>query len=189
MSYTMHESAYVDQNAVIGDNTKIWHNSVVRAGAQIGRDCVLGQNIHVASTAQIGNGVRIQNNVSVFDGVILEDFVFCGPGVLFTNVLFPRSQFPRAPEEYRPTRIRHGATLGAGSIIIAGVEIGEYAFVAAGAVVTHDVPDHAAVMGMPARQTGWACDCGLPLDQALNCSCGRSYRIGEHGLVAQPSAR
>lgn len=186
---TLGQNAFVADGAVIGDGTKIWHNAVVQSGARIGALCTLGQNTFVADGAVIGNNVKVQNNVSVFEGVILDDFVFCGPNATFTNVIFPRSEFPRQRDEYRHTRVKRGATLGAGCVIIAGVTIGESAFVAAGAVVTGDIPDHAVVMGVPARQTGWICTCGQPLSgERLQCSCKRAFLPAEGGLTPADNA-
>jgi len=182
MSVFVHESAYVDEGAVLGDGTKVWHFSHVMSGAELGRGCILGQNVFVARGVRIGDGVKIQNNVSVYEGVILEDHVFCGPSMVFTNVKTPRSAFPRnTADDYLVTRVRRGASLGANATVVCGVEIGEYAFVAAGAVVTRPVPAHALMAGVPARRIGWACECGstLRLDgggEGRCAQCGRSYR-------------
>lgn len=179
--YFVHESAYVDSGAKISKGTKIWHFSHVMAGAEIGENCTLGQNVFVAKNVKIGNNVKIQNNVSVYEGVILEDYVFCGPSCVFTNVKTPRSAFPRnRSEDYVPTVVKYGATIGANATIVCGVTIGEWAFVAAGAVVTKDVPPYALVAGVPARLIGWACRCGVRLEEKgglLVCpACGRRYR-------------
>ena len=163
MGYFKHETAIVDEGAVIGEGTRIWHWTHVCAGARIGRDCTLGQNVFVANGVVIGDRVKIQNNVSVYEGVILEDEVFCGPSMVFTNVINPRSAVPRK-HEYKKTIVRRGATLGANCTIVCGVEIGRYAFVGAGAVVTKDVPDYALVVGVPARQIGWMSEHGERLD-------------------------
>ncbi len=178
--YFVHESAYVDEGAKIGRGTRIWHFSHVMAGAEIGERCSLGQNVFVARGVKIGNNVKIQNNVSVYEGVILEDDVFCGPSCVFTNVRTPRSAFPRnTSADYVPTRVKRGATIGANATIVCGVTIGEWAFVAAGAVVTKDVPPYALVAGVPARRIGWACECGVPLRpdgmEATCSNCGRRY--------------
>ena len=153
-NYFVHESSSVDDDAEIGEGTRIWHFCHISAGARLGRGCNLGQNVFVASKVVIGDNVKIQNNVSLYDGVVIEDDVFCGPSMVFTNVLNPRSHVNRKGE-YAPTRVGRGATLGANSTIVCGSSIGRYAFVAAGAVVTHDVPDYALVMGVPGRLVGW----------------------------------
>jgi UDP-2-acetamido-3-amino-2,3-dideoxy-glucuronate N-acetyltransferase len=152
--YFAHESAYVDDGAEIGEGTKIWHFSHVMSGARIGRNCILGQNVNVAGGAVIGDGVKIQNNVSVYGGAVVEDDVFLGPSCVLTNVTNPRSQVGRHGL-YERTVLRRGATVGANATIVCGVEIGRYAFIAAGAVVTRSVPDYALMMGCPARQAGW----------------------------------
>ncbi|MBC7220181.1 N-acetyltransferase [Candidatus Bipolaricaulota bacterium] len=188
--YFVHESAYVDPGAKVGPGTKIWHFSHVMGGAEIGANCSLGQNVFVADRVKIGNHVKIQNNVSVYEGVVLEDYVFCGPSCVFTNVRTPRSAFPRnRPEDYVPTVVKHGASIGANATVVCGVTIGEWAFVAAGAVVTKDVPPYALVAGVPARIIGWACECGVPLrfegggDQEATCAeCGRVYRLKGEGM-------
>ena len=180
----VHESAYVDEGARVGAGTKIWHFCHVVAGAEIGERCSLGQNVVVMSRVKIGHNVKIQNNVSVYEGVELEDDVFCGPSMVFTNVINPRSHVSRK-HEYRRTLVRRGATIGANATIVCGATLGEYAFVGAGAVVSRDVPDYALVVGVPARQRGWACACGEILDAPLaapdaelrvRCAaCGESY--------------
>lgn len=179
MSYFVHESAYVDEGAKIGEGTKIWHFSHVMTGAQIGKGCVLGQNVFVGKDVRIGNNVKIQNNVSVYEGVELEDDVFCGPSMVFTNVKNPRSAYPRRGQ-YTKTLVKRGATIGANATIVTGVTLGEWSFVAAGAVVTKDVPSYAIVAGVPARIIGWACECGECLsfegEQAVCRVCGKEYR-------------
>jgi len=185
--YFAHESAYVDLPCSIGRGTKIWHFAHVMKGATIGENCVIGQNVVIASSALIGNGVKIQNNVSVYDGVVLEDGVFCGPSMVFTNVVNPRSEIVRK-SEYRPTLVKRGATLGANCTVVCGHTVGEYAFVAAGAVVTRDVPPYALVAGVPAGQVGWICRCAaqrLEFDgagQGKCPACGREYRLLEGGV-------
>jgi UDP-2-acetamido-3-amino-2,3-dideoxy-glucuronate N-acetyltransferase len=154
MAHWQHASAVVDAGAQIGEGTKIWHFAHVCAGARIGPDCSLGQGVFVGNDVRIGRNVRIQNHVSVYDAVTLEDDVFCGPSMVFTNVFNPRAAVSRK-NEYRPTHVKRGATLGANCTIVCGTTIGEYAFVGAGAVVTADVPAHALVVGVPARRIGW----------------------------------
>ncbi len=186
----VHPSAVVDEPVTIGADTKIWHFTHVASGASVGRECTLGQNVYVAGTARLGNRVKVQNNVSIYDGVTLEDDVFCGPSMVFTNVSRPRSAFPKAsPEAFEPTLVKCGATLGANSTIVCGHTVGAWAFIGAGAVVTHDVPDHALMLGNPARRAGWMCRCGVRLPEgsgALACqACGRAYQPEAVGLVLQ----
>ena len=176
---TIHPSAIVDPGAEIGEGTRVWHWVHVCAGARVGKDCSLGQNVYVAPRAVVGDNVKIQNNVSVYDEVTLEDHVFCGPSCVFTNVINPRSHISRKAE-YKPTLVRRGATIGANATIVCGVTLGEYAFIGAGAVVTSDVPAFALMLGVPARQAGWMCQCGEPLvisGGAGKCGvCGWAYR-------------
>lgn len=185
-----HESAVVDDGALIGDATKIWHFCHVSSGSRIGAGCTLGQNVFVAPTAVVGDRVRIQNNVSLYDGVVLADDVFVGPSAVFTNVINPRSEVSRK-HEYMQTQVGAGATIGANATIVCGVALGRYAFVGAGAVVTHDVPAFALVVGVPARQIGWMCRCGVRLElagTAARCEpCGRSYRLEGESLVEAAS--
>ena len=162
MSVFIHESSYVDDGATVGDGTKIWHFCHVMPGAVIGERCSLGQNVVVMPGTRIGNNVKIQNNVSIYEGVELEDDVFCGPSMVFTNVINPRSAVSRK-DEYKRTLVRRGASIGANATIVCGVTLGEYAFVGAGAVVTKDVKSFALVTGVPARQVGWMCRCGESL--------------------------
>jgi len=171
--YYVHPTSVVDEGAEIGANTRIWHFCHISAPSRIGPDCTIGQNVFVAQNVLVGRNVKIQNNVSVYEGVILEDDVFCGPSVVFTNVMNPRS-FVSRREEYRTTLVRRGATIGANATVVCGVTIGRYAFVGAGSVVTRDVGDYARVYGNPARQHGWACRCGEKLEFAGELgSCGR----------------
>ncbi|HIE29276.1 TPA: N-acetyltransferase [Candidatus Poribacteria bacterium] len=158
--YFVHESAYIDELVSIGKGTKIWHFCHVMSGAKIGEDCVLGQNVFIGKDVQIGNNVHIQNNVSVYTKVTLEDNVFCGPSAVFTNVFNPRSEIRRQLDEYLPTLVKEGATIGANATILCGHTIGRYAFIGAGAVVTKDIPDYALVYGNAARIAGWMCECG-----------------------------
>ena len=184
-----HESAIVDEGATIGEGTKIWHFSHVCSGAVIGNACSLGQNVFVANQVVIGNNCKIQNNVSVYDNVTLEDDVFCGPSMVFTNVYNPRSAVSRK-NEYRDTLVGQGATLGANCTIVCGVMIGRYAFIGAGAVVNKDVPDYALMVGVPARQIGWMSEYGEQLDLPLSgheeAQCPHTqqrYRLNERKLV------
>lgn len=158
--YYLHESSYVDENVVIGEGTKIWYFCHVQSGAQIGDHCVLGQNVNISNNVIIGNRVKIQNNVSVYEGVEIEDDVFCGPSCVFTNDLNPRAAHPKGHANYKKTIVKKGATIGANATIVCGHCIGKHAMIAAGAVVTSDVPDHALMVGVPAVQTGWVCECG-----------------------------
>jgi len=159
--YYIHSSSFAEEGSSIGQGTKIWHFCHIMAGAKVGEKCKIGQNVVVHPTAVIGNGVKIQNNVSVYDGVTLEDYVFCGPSCVFTNIINPRSAIARNRDEfYKKTLVKKGATIGANATIICGVEIGQYAFIGAGAVVTKDVADYALVYGNPARIQGWTCECG-----------------------------
>jgi UDP-2-acetamido-3-amino-2,3-dideoxy-glucuronate N-acetyltransferase len=176
--YFVHESAFVDDGARIGAETKVWHFCHILPGAAIGERCTLGQNVVVMGGTRIGNNVKIQNNVSIYEGVALEDDVFCGPSCVFTNVLNPRSHVSRK-HEYRQTLVRRGATIGANATVVCGVTIGQYAFIGAGAVVTSNVADFALMLGVPARQVGWMCRCGERLavaDGAARCAvCGAGY--------------
>lgn len=154
MGYLVHESSYIDENVSIGEGTKIWHFCHIQSGAVIGQGCSLGQNVNVANNVVIGNYCKIQNNVSIYEGVELEDGVFCGPSCVFTNDLTPRAKFPKGRDNYKRTLIKQGASIGANATIVCGHTIGKYAMVAAGAVVTKDVPDYALVAGIPARIVG-----------------------------------
>jgi UDP-2-acetamido-3-amino-2,3-dideoxy-glucuronate N-acetyltransferase len=186
--YFVHASSYVDDGAQVGAGTKIWHFCHVLGTARIGQGCSLGQNVYVGR-AVLGDGVRVQNNVSIYDGVTIEDHVFCGPSMVFTNVVNPRAEVSRK-DEYRPTLVKRGATLGANSTIVCGATLGEYCFVAAGAVVRGDVPAFALMMGVPARRAGWMCRCGVRLaapadlgagETVICAACATAY--GERGGV------
>jgi UDP-2-acetamido-3-amino-2,3-dideoxy-glucuronate N-acetyltransferase len=192
--YFAHGSSYIDDGAVIGRGTKIWHFCHVLPGAVIGEHCNLGQNVVVMGGTRLGDNVKVQNNVSIYEGVTLEDDVFCGPSCVFTNVVNPRSQVSRK-SEYQRTLVRRGASIGANATIVCGVTLGEYSFIGAGAVVRSDVPAYALMVGVPARRVGWMCQCGLKLtvrDGKASCpACGASYRE-DGGLLRQidpPEAR
>ena len=187
-TYRAHPTATIDSGCTIGDGTSIWHYSHVMSGATIGRDCSLGQNVFVARDVTIGDNAKIQNNVSVYEGVTLEDDVFCGPSMVFTNVMNPRSHVSRK-HEYRKTLVRRGATIGANATVVCGHTIGCYAFIGAGAVVLGNVPDYALMVGVPARLIGWMCQCGVRLDlpatgesRATCADCSTSYLL-EHDVV------
>jgi UDP-2-acetamido-3-amino-2,3-dideoxy-glucuronate N-acetyltransferase len=183
---SIHPSAIVDPGAVIGPGTRIWHWVHICPGARIGPGCSFGQNVFVGNDVVIGRNVRVQNNVSIYDAVTLEDDVFCGPSMVFTNVLNPRAHVSRK-HEYRRTLVRRGATIGANATIVCGVTIGAFAFVGAGAVVTRNVADYALVAGVPARHVTWICRCGerlLSQDEETSCpACGKRYRTGASGCV------
>ncbi len=180
----VHESSYIDEGVTIGNGTKIWHFCHVQKGARIGKNCSLGQNVNLSNNVKIGNGVRIQNNVSVYEGVELEDYVFCGPSMVFTNDLTPRSKYPKGSKGYKKTLVKYGATIGANATVLSGIVIGRWAMIAAGAVVTCDVPDYALMVGVPAKQMGWACECGATINDRLKCIiCGREYTLSKCALV------
>ncbi|WP_341908090.1 acyltransferase [Polaromonas sp. YR568] len=191
MSYTAHPSSIVDAGAEIGAGTRIWHWVHVSAGARIGERCSLGQNVYVGNDVLIGNNVKIQNNVSVYDAVTLEDDVFCGPSMVFTNVYNPRSAVARK-DEYRRTLIKRGATLGANSTIVCGITVGEYAFIGAGAVVNRDVKPYALMAGVPARQIGWMSQFGERLELPLRgdaqtrcCQTGLTYLLRNGSCILE----
>lgn len=180
----IHETAVVDDGAAIGQGTRVWHFAHVSSGASIGERCVLGQNVFVGPGVRIGAGVKIQNNVSVYAGVTVDDGVFLGPSCVFTNVLTPRAHIERK-DEFAPTRVGRGVTVGANATIVCGNDLGEYAFIGAGSVVTKGVEPHAVVVGNPARRIGWACRCGEVLPES-----GRCARCGdEHELTATSCRR
>jgi UDP-2-acetamido-3-amino-2,3-dideoxy-glucuronate N-acetyltransferase len=176
-SVFIHPTAVIDERVEIGTNTKIWHSSHVLSDSRIGKNCSIGQNVVIGPDVTIGDGCKIQNNVSVYKGVTLGDAVFCGPSVVFTNVINPRAEIRRM-SEIKPTLVKKGATLGANSTIVCGHTIGSYAFIAAGAVVTKDVPEHALMVGNPAIQKGWICQCGYKLNAKHQCpQCGNQYKM------------
>lgn len=180
-AYTVHPSAIVDDGAQIGEDTRIWHWVHICAQAKIGARCSFGQNVFVGNDVIIGDNVKVQNNVSIYDAVTLEDDVFCGPSMVFTNVNNPRSHVSRK-NEYRRTVVKRGATIGANATVVCGHEIGEYAFIGAGAVVTRDVKPYALMVGTPAKRIGWMCQCGERLPDSIaehECAaCGQRYDIG-----------
>jgi UDP-2-acetamido-3-amino-2,3-dideoxy-glucuronate N-acetyltransferase len=191
MSYFVHESSYVDEGAEIGSGTKIWHFCHIMPKTRIGQNCNIGQNVFIAADVVIGNNVKIQNNVSLYTGVVIEDDVFLGPSMVFTNVINPRSQVNRR-NEYQSTLVKRGVSIGANATIVCGVTLGQYSFVGAGSVVTQNAPDYALVYGNPARVRGWMCQCGIKLgfavqEQAkeITCeSCGAQYI--KQGEIVKP---
>ena len=191
MDYFIHESSYVDQAAEIGRGTKLWHFCHVMPGARLGKNCTVGQNVFIGSDVVIADGVKIQNNVSIYTGVIIEDDVFLGPSMVFTNVVNPRSRVTRR-HEYRTTLVKRGVTIGANATIVCGVTLGRYAFVGAGAVITKDVPDYALVYGSPIRIRGWMCQCGTKLRFEANgdeetASCQRCLsQYSKKGEIVTP---
>ena len=181
--FFVHESSYVDDHVKIGKGTKIWHFCHIQSGAEIGENCSMGQNVNVSNNVKIGNGCKLQNNVSVYEGVEMEDYVFCGPSMVFTNDLTPRAKYPKGSAGYKKTLLKTGATVGANATIVCGHTIGKWAMIAAGAVVTKDVKDHALMAGVPAKQIGWVCECGNRLGEDLSCEkCGRKYILEEGNL-------
>lgn len=176
----VHESSFIDEDVSIGEGTRIWHFCHVQKGARIGKNCSLGQNVNIGNNVVVGDGCKLQNNVSLYEGVELEDYVFCGPSCVFTNDLTPRAKYPKGSAGYKKTKIREGASIGANATIVCGHTVGKWALIGSGAVVTKDVPDHALMLGVPAEQKGWVCECGAVLDfneDIAHCTCGRSYQI------------
>ncbi len=183
MEYFVHETSVIDENVSIGKGTKIWLFCHMQSGAEIGENCSFGQNVNVSNNVRIGNGCRVQNNVSIYEGVELEDCVFCGPSMVFTNDLTPRVKCPNETVEYKRTVVHTGASIGANATIVCGIEIGKWAMIGAGSVVIKDVPNYALVVGVPARQIGWVCACGEKLnDDYVCCKCGSCYRKTDDGL-------
>ena len=183
MNYFVHESSYIDDGVKIGEGTKIWHFSHILSNSKIGQNCTIGQNVVIGPDVEIGNNCKIQNNVSVYKGVTLEDGVFCGPSMVFTNIYNPRAEI-RKMDQVRPTLVKKGATIGANATIICGTTLGRYSFIGAGAVVTKNVPDYALIVGNPAKQIGWACECGELLKDKLECPAGGNrYEKKNEGIV------
>ncbi|MBE6933601.1 MAG: N-acetyltransferase [Ruminococcaceae bacterium] len=184
--FFVHESSYIDEGVTIGAGTKIWHFCHIQTGAVIGQRCSLGQNVNVSNRVKVGNGCKLQNNVSLYEGVELEDDVFCGPSCVFTNDLTPRAKFPKGAENYKKTLVRQGASIGANATIVCGHTIGAWSMIGAGAVVTTNVPDHALMLGVPAKQVDWVCTCGARLHGKMQCECcKRQFRETEQGLVEE----
>ena len=185
--FFVHPTSVVDDGATIGEGTKIWHFCHIQSGAKIGARCSFGQNVNVSNNVKVGDGCKVQNNVSLYEGVELEDDVFCGPSCVFTNDLTPRAKYPKGRAAYRRTLVRQGASIGANATVVCGHTVGRWAMIAAGAVVASDVPDHALMMGVPARLRGWVCECGAILPEGLACEkCGRKYRQTPKGLEEVP---
>ena len=183
-SIYIHKSSFIDKNVSIGNDTKIWHFSHVQSGASIGNNCTIGQNVNISNNVSIGNYVKIQNNVSVYEGVELEDYVFCGPSMVFTNVLDPRSKYPQQGADfYHKTIVCEGASIGANATIVCGNKIGKHSFIGAGSVITKNVPNYALMVGVPARRVGWMCECGEKIDKNNIClKCNRKYCIKDNIL-------
>ena len=183
-NYFVHESSYVDSDVKIGNGTKIWHFCHIQQGARIGENCSFGQNVNISNNVKIGNGVKVQNNVSIYEGVELEDYVFCGPSMVFTNDLTPRAKYPKGQAGYKKTVVKTGTTIGANATIVCGHELGEWCTIAAGAVVTKNVAPHALMAGVPAKQIGWVCECGQVLQEDFICpDCQRRYGLEKSILV------
>ncbi len=186
--FFVHQSSIIDEPTTIGHDTKIWHFSHISKGVTIGSQCVLGQNVFVGEDVEIGNQVKIQNNVSVYKGVTLEDYVFCGPSMVFTNDLNPRAKYPKHGK-FLKTLVRGGASIGANATIVCGITIGRHAFIGSGSVVTKDVPDFALVYGIPAKHNGWVCECGSKLDfsakEAICPTCQMKYQLSDNNTITQ----
>lgn len=186
-NYFVHESSYFDDDVEIGEATKIWHFCHIQRGARIGKRCSLGQNVNVSNHVRIGDGCKIQNNVSLYEGVELENDVFCGPSCVFTNDLTPRAKYPKGSAGYKRTLVKEGASIGANATVVCGHTVGKWALIGAGAVVASNVPDHALMLGVPAKQCGWVCECGQKLcsdhGAQFRCpDCGRTYQLKEEQL-------
>ncbi len=181
--YFVHPTSIVDDNVEIGEGTKVWHFCHIQSGARIGKNCSFGQNVNVSNNVIVGNSVKIQNNVSIYEGVELGDYVFCGPSCVFTNDLTPRAKYPKGHANYKKTIVEVGASIGANATVLCNHTIGKWALIGAGAVVTSNVPAHALMLGVPAKRTGWVCECGELLQKNLIClKCGRKYKKTENGL-------
>ena len=184
MDYFVHESSYIDKGCKIGKGTKIWHFSHILSGSNIGELCSIGQNVVIGPDVIIGKQCKIQNNVSVYKGVTLEDGVFCGPSMVFTNIFNPRAEIKKM-DQVRKTLIKKGASIGANATIICGVILGRYSLIGAGAVITKDVPDHALIVGNPGNQIGWVCTCGENLSEKLTCAiCKKQFKKCDNGLIS-----
>lgn len=190
MNFFKHESAYVDENCVIGEGTKIWHFSHIQSGARIGKKCVFGQNVNVGNNVSIGDFCKVQNNVSIYEGVTLDDYVFCGPSMVFTNILDPKCKYPQVGAEYYvKTLVKEGASIGANATIVCGITLGKHCLIGAGSVVTKDVPDYALVVGVPGKVIGWVSEAGKRLEFNKNgvAFCEKSqkkYQLKD-GLVTE----
>ena len=190
MNYFKHESAYIDDNCIIGEGTKIWHFSHIQSGAKIGKKCVFGQNVNVGNNVSIGDFCKVQNNVSIYEGVTLEDYVFCGPSMVFTNILDPKCKYPQVGAQYYvKTLVKEGASIGANATIVCGITLGKHCLIGAGSVVTKDVPDYALVVGVPGKILGWVSEAGkrLNFDKAGFASCEKSKKMYQlkDGLVTE----
>lgn len=182
-NYYVHDSSYIDEDVIIGEGTKIWHFCHIQKGVRIGEFCSFGQNVNIANNVIIGNNVKVQNNVSIYEGIILEDGVFCGPSMVFTNDLTPRAKYPKGPAAYKKTIVKEGASIGANATIVCGITIGKFALIGAGAVVTKDVQNYALMLGVPAKHAGWVCECGEILKSDLKCKkCNKKYVLENNVL-------
>ena len=189
-NFFVHESSCIDDDVEIGEGTKIWHFCHIQRGARIGEHCSLGQNVKVSNHVKVGNGCKIQNNVSLYEGVELENDVFCGPSCVFTNDLTPRAKYPKGSAGYKKTLVKEGASIGANATVVCGHTVGKWALIGAGAVVASNVPDHVLMLGVPARQEGWVCECGQKLRQNgvtyFHCpDCGRNYRLCDDSQIEE----
>lgn len=183
--YFIHESSYIDEDVSIGHGTKIWHFCHVQSGAKIGKECSFGQNVNISNNVLIGDGCKVQNNVSIYEGVELHNYVFCGPSMVFTNDLTPRAKYPKGKAGFKKTILKTGASVGANATIVCGCVIGQWAMVAAGAVVTDNVKNYALVAGIPARQIGWVCECGSVLKNFECEFCSRRYQLNTDKTLSE----